>query len=159
MAALGGFNNKMLFPTNSKDNSKILRLAEIADAEMRENEGKMKYKIIIPGRPMPKDRPRFSRNGKKYLVYTTEATRKFERYVGYKALDVFRGKPLTREIAMNIKLYFKDNRFPDIDNCLKSLLDGLQGTAFENDRQVKRVSVERFQDENERAEIEIEEVG
>lgn len=119
----------------------------------------MKYKIIIPGRPMPKDRPRFTKSGKTYRAYTAEQTRQFEKYVGYIALDVFRGRPLTGEVAMDIKLYFKDRRLPDIDNCLKSLLDGLQGNAYENDRQVKRVSVERFQDKNERAEIEIEEVS
>jgi len=116
-----------------------------------------KYKIVIPGRPKPKARPRFTKSGKKYLAYTAEATRQFEKYVGYIALDTFRGKPLTGEIAMEIKLFFKDRKIPDIDNCLKSILDGLQGNAFENDRQVKKISVERFQDPNERAEIEIEE--
>lgn len=119
----------------------------------------MKYKIIIPGRPIPKARPRFSEKAGKYYVYTAKDTRVFERQVAFLAWNVFKGKPLVGDIAISISLYFKNRHTPDIDNCVKSLLDGLQGAAYENDRQVKRISVERFQDVNERAEIEIEEVG
>ena len=116
-------------------------------------------KLVIPGRPVPKARPRLSRAGRKTLVYTPRETSKYEKMVGYIALDAFKGKPLLGEIELNIKLYFKDKRLPDVDNVLKSLMDGLQGNAFENDRQVKKISIERFIDKNERAEIEIREVG
>ncbi|NLZ54644.1 MAG: RusA family crossover junction endodeoxyribonuclease, partial [Thermoanaerobacteraceae bacterium] len=63
------------------------------------------------------------------------------------------------DLSIWIKLYFADRRFGDLDNYAKSILDGLQKTLFENDKQVARLSVERYIDKNERAEVIVEEVG
>lgn len=116
-------------------------------------------KIVIPGRPVPKHRPRASSAGHKMYVYTPVETKRYERQVMLLAAAAAKGKTFFNDIAIDIKLYFADKKFGDIDNYAKSILDGLQGTLFENDKQVARLSVERYIDKNERAEVIVEEIG
>lgn len=107
---------------------------------------------------MPKERPRLSAAGRKMYIYTPQETSKFEKQVALAALTAANGKVLFGDIAISIKLYFSDKRFGDLDNYAKSILDGLQGTLFENDKQVARLSIERYIDKDERAEIYIGEI-
>ena len=116
-------------------------------------------KIVIPGRPVPKERPRLSAAGRKMYIYTPKETSKFEKQVALAAFTAANGKVLFGDIAISIKLYFSDKRFGDLDNYAKSILDGLQGTLYENDKQVARLHIERHIDKSERAEVIIEEVG
>lgn len=115
-------------------------------------------KIVIPGRPIPKHRPRASGAGHKMYVYTPQETKRYERQVMLIAAAAAKGKVFFNDIAIGIKLYFSDRKFGDIDNYAKSILDGLQGTLFENDKQVARLSVERYIDKKERAEVYVWEV-
>lgn len=115
-------------------------------------------KIIIPGRPVPKERPRLTVDGRKKYIYTPKETSKFEKQVALAALTAADGKVLFGDIAINIKLYFSDRKFGDLDNYAKSILDGLQGVLFENDKQVSKLHIERYIDKNERAEVIVEEV-
>ena len=116
-------------------------------------------RIIIPGRPVPKHRPRASGAGHKKYVYTPQETKHYERQVMFMAASAAKGKTFFNDIALDIKLYFSDKKFGDLDNYAKSILDGLQGTLFENDKQVARLSIERYIDKNERAEVYVEEVN
>ena len=73
-------------------------------------------------------------------------------------------KPLSGILKIWIKIYRAANifsrSFGDIDNHQKAIFDALNGICFEDDRQIYRTVVEKFQDvENPRIEIEIEEVG
>ena len=116
-------------------------------------------KITIPGRPVPKKRPRTSTRGGKIHVYTPLKTSKYEKMIKYIALDASNGKSFFEDVEVNIKLFFKDRRFGDLDNYTKSILDGLQGIVFENDKQVAKLNIERYIDKEERAEVEIKEVS
>ena len=111
--------------------------------------------FTVPGRPVPKRRPRSTTSGGKVLVYTPRETAAYEKAVGYVALNACQGRSITTDIAVGIKLYFKDRKFGDIDNYSKSILDGMQGVIFENDKQVCRLTVERHQDKEERAEVKV----
>lgn len=113
----------------------------------------MTYKIVIPGRPVPKGRPRFNR--KTGVVYNPERTRQYEQLVGWCAKQIFK-KPLKNELAVYIDVYVKNNVFPDIDNIAKSILDGMQGVAYENDRQIYFLSVQRLRGKDEYVEVRIE---
>jgi crossover junction endodeoxyribonuclease RusA len=110
--------------------------------------------VIVPGHPIPKGRPRMAPSGN---VYTDKRTRDYEKLV---ALETKRRihTPLVGELEVAIRLYFKGRVFADLDNCQKALLDGMQGVAFTNDKQIRRITCERFTDPNERAEIEISEM-
>ena len=116
--------------------------------------------FIVPGRPRPKQRPRIGRNG---AVYTPRETRDYERFVGWCALQAMGGeKPIAGPVALEALFYFKNCKTPDLDNCIKALLDGLQGVVFQNDRQVQKQSYEMRFDKEERVEVriwELEEAG
>ncbi|MCL6560039.1 MAG: RusA family crossover junction endodeoxyribonuclease, partial [Firmicutes bacterium] len=57
------------------------------------------------------------------------------------------------------RFYVKGGHMPDIDNLLKSILDSLNGIAWEDDRQIAIVFAERIVGTPERAEIEIGDAG
>ncbi|TCS80362.1 RusA family crossover junction endodeoxyribonuclease [Tepidibacillus fermentans] len=112
------------------------------------------YKIIIPGRPVPKGRPRLGKNGN---VYTPRRTKQYEELIGWKTKEVIK-QPLEGNIALHIRVYVKRNVFPDIDNIAKSCMDGMNGIAYKDDKQVSFLSIQRIRGEEEKVEIEIEEV-
>ena len=109
-------------------------------------------KIVIPGRPVPKGRPRFGRNGQ---VYTPKKTREYEELVGWYAKQCMT-EPLEGNIVLHIKVYVANNIFPDLDNIAKAIMDGLNGVAYKDDRQVMCLTVQRLMGE-ERVEILLEE--
>ena len=110
-------------------------------------------RIIIPGRPVPKGRPRFGRNGQ---VYTPKKTREYEELVGWYAKQCMT-EPLEGNVMLHIKTYVKNNVSPDLDNIAKAIMDGLNGVAYKDDRQVMCLTVQRLMGE-ERVEILLEEV-
>lgn len=109
-------------------------------------------RISIPGRQIPKARPRFGRGGK---VYTPRKTRQYEELVGWYAKQCI-PEPFTGDIQLHIKVYVRNNVFPDIDNIAKAIMDGLNGVAYKDDKQVMGLSVQRIKDGEERVEIELE---
>jgi crossover junction endodeoxyribonuclease RusA len=113
----------------------------------------MRYKIVIPGRPVPKGRPRFSKGH----AYTPEKTRMYEELVGWKAKQVIKS-PLRKNIAVYITIYASSKIQGDLDNYAKSILDGMNGVAYIDDKQICSLSIQRISDKEERVEIEIEEM-
>ena len=113
------------------------------------------YNITIPGRPVPKGRPRVARKGRGYVFYTPKETKHYEQAVCLAAREVCK-KPLEGPVAVKLRLYFrKKGNVPDCDNCAKSILDGLNGVAYQDDIQVKHLVVDVYRDTPERAEIEV----
>jgi len=54
-------------------------------------------------------------------------------------------KPLVGPLAVEIEMFPPDRRRRDVDNVQKALLDALQhGGAYEDDSQIERLSIERF---------------
>lgn len=118
--------------------------------------------FIVEGDPQGKARPRFSQ--KSGTVYTPTKTVRYERlirkafldaggnaipsdcYVGI-TLDVYfaipksytKGKRLACEHNIN-----RPDKKPDIDNILKIVLDGLNGVAYADDKQVIEVRCSKF---------------
>lgn len=93
----------------------------------------------ILGKPVPKGRPRFCRG----LVVTPKRTRMYERVVHEVALlrcSAWRRDGVYR---VTITLVSHHELRGDLDNYCKGLLDGMQGAAFENDRQVAELRVRR----------------
>lgn len=113
----------------------------------------MRYTITIPGRPVPKGRPRFSRSGH---AYTPEKTRKYEELVAWCAKKDI-PEPLKGDVAMDIMIY-ANGHWPDIDNICKALLDGMNGIAYDDDKQVAALMIQRKKDKDERVEITLWEV-
>ncbi len=116
------------------------------------------YSITIPGRPVPKGRPRLGVRGRKAFVYTPPLTKEYEKLVGWVA-KATGCRPVKMPVAVVLDVYIK--RKLDADNIAKSILDGLNGIAYEDDDQVIELLVRKHKvkrKEEERVEIRIQEV-
>ena len=110
--------------------------------------------LIVDGKPQGKQRPRFSRISK--TVYTPNKTAKYEKQIakaytdsggkcipadGYVSVTVCAFFPIPKSYTKGKRLACKHNvnrpdKKPDIDNIIKAVLDGLNGVAYEDDKQV-----------------------
>lgn len=88
--------------------------------------------FTVPGPPVPKERARRAPNGR---WYTPTKTRDYERLVASCALHVG-AKPKTGPVHITLAIFWPDRRSRDADNVLKSIQDGLNGIAYDDDRQV-----------------------
>lgn len=117
----------------------------------------MSIRFTVPGRPVPKQRPRVYSHGRRVQVYTPPETRAYEEAVALFARRVC-PEPLTGPVRLRVRVYFRDGRAPDLSNCIKSIEDGLNGVAYIDDSQVKAVEAWLCVDDDERAEVEVEEI-
>lgn len=118
--------------------------------------------ITIPGKPVGKARPRFRGAGFKVITYTPPATKKYEKEVAriYKqsAGVLYAEIPLRVRILAKfpipeswskknkekaLKCEIKPNKKPDLDNIAKIILDGLNGVAYTDDKQVTSLEIEK----------------
>jgi Holliday junction resolvase RusA-like endonuclease len=87
-----------------------------------------------------------------------------KKYLSYKDLVGWTAKakikaPSMGRLAVTVVLYFHKGQTGDIDNYVKSILDGCNKIAWQDDRQVVEIHAYRHQGNyDERAEVWIEEV-
>lgn len=134
----------------------------------------MTIKITVPGDPVAKGRPRFNRaTGRSYTPAKTEHYENLIR-LAYD-LQCPDRKPAEGPITIYMKAYFsipgswsqkrqtaaakreihKISK-PDLDNCLKAALDGLNKVAWRDDSQIDEIHMWKAYDERPRLEIMIE---
>lgn len=105
--------------------------------------------FAVKGPPKPKARPRHTKSG---ITYTPKATRDYEKVVrtaAMAALSKWRlengGEKWLTDGPFSLSVFFffglnKDGRKPkrpaDLDNCLKSISDGIQKLLMDDDSQV-----------------------
>ena len=100
----------------------------------------MKQFLKIAGYCQAKERPFFHKNG---FITTREKTKLYEEIIKRQALEqeiVKHSGPVALVIKIkravrNPTRRFKDTK-SDIDNLIKSIMDGLNGIAYNDDRQV-----------------------
>lgn len=92
----------------------------------------MIYGITVEGKPVPKGRPRFA-GGR---VFTPKTTLDYEKAIARAWFDKYGLTSVEGRIAVHVDVYSRTADRSDVDNYLKSVLDGLQGAAFENDNKV-----------------------
>ena len=108
----------------------------------------------VSGPPQPKQRARRGAHGR---WYTPEATKRYERAVGWAARAAGIREPLAGPVRLQVVLWMPDRRRRDVDNCAKSICDGLNGIAWADDSQVSELTVVRRLDRlRPRAEVSIE---
>jgi len=138
----------------------------------------MKVKFTVMGTPMVKKRPRASMRNGHAVVYTPKDTVNYENLVRYTyQSDV--GIKLEGAIEMNVKAYFPipksvskkqhalmaTEKEPcikhrgDIDNVCKVLMDSILGVAYDDDRQIYKLTGEKWYSENPRVEIEMRDMN
>jgi Holliday junction resolvase RusA-like endonuclease len=125
---------------------------------------------VVPTKPAGKERPRLSGSG---AVYTPAKTKAYENFIKgcyiEQCGDVSFGD---KSISMNIMAFvpplskfnkaqraaalrgeLRPTAKPDADNILKALLDALNELAYDDDRYIYKITVERIYSENPRTEV------
>ena len=127
----------------------------------------MTFTFEIVGEPQGKGRPRFSTRGGFVKTYTPEKTASYENFVKVCYLNKYKGQKLDGEIIAEIIAYFSipksfskkkrseaiegkiyPTKKPDTDNIAKTILDSLNGIAFEDDKQVVALLVKKLYGED-----------
>jgi Holliday junction resolvase RusA-like endonuclease len=130
-------------------------------------------KLIIPGEPCAKQRPRLGKG----FTYTPAKTVNYETLIKELYIIGNYGKQLEGRLEMTVKAYFsipksaskKDRedmeckrkqptKKPDWDNIGKIVSDALNGLAYHDDSQIVRATVEKWYSPTPRVDIYIEEV-
>lgn len=119
--------------------------------------------FTLPGPPVPKDRARHGKGG----TYSTARTRRVEHDIGMSYIAAGGRRhddgPVTVMITIQVARpathllvdgslskrgeampYPTRVRTPDVDNVAKAVLDGLNGVAYRDDRQVVALLVQRM---------------
>jgi Holliday junction resolvase RusA-like endonuclease len=119
----------------------------------------MQIMFTIYGIPIAKGRPRFSTRGKFPVAYTPEKTKNYESDVGMMAKAAMgASNPLEGALEAFIYVTFpvpasyskkrteaclsnseKHTKKPDLDNVIKSVIDGMDKIVFENDSQITSI--------------------
>jgi len=136
----------------------------------------MKISLVIPGKPLGKQRPRVLKNG---ITYTPKETINYETFIKELYVTEYRlAKPMDGPLKMRIVAYFpipqsasnvkkadmehgfiRPAKKPDVDNIVKIISDALNGIAYFDDKQIVSCMVEKYYSSVPRVQVEIEEVG
>lgn len=124
-----------------------------------------KVDFIIDGEPQGKARPRFVKATGH--TYTLQKTKDYEKAVAW-AYKTVGGEMFSGAVRIVIGAYFKipkrgvqgllrPLKRPDVDNITKIILDGLNGVAYKDDKQVVSLSICKFYGDP-RVEVSVEEM-
>lgn len=131
--------------------------------------------FIVPGTPVGKGRPKFARRGNFTVAYTPQKTASYENLVKIAAHEAMGGKQIIEgAVAVMINLYVtppaswsqKKQRAalageifptskPDIDNCLKGIMDACNEIVWRDDKQAVDVVMKKRYATTARAQVEV----
>ena len=137
----------------------------------------MKVKFCVLGEPKGKGRPRVSTRNGFARAYPPKDTANYENLVRYTyQSDV--GVMLQGDITARITAYFPipksvskkqrqamldgvipHTKKPDCDNIAKIILDSVHEVAYDDDKQIYRIVVEKWYSDVPRVEIDLENMG
>lgn len=121
--------------------------------------------FTVPGEPMGKQRPKFSRKGSCVHTYTPEKTVSYENLVKleYQRQCGNVSFPKGTELEMHIEAYFsipksaskkkaaqmldgqiRPTKKPDADNIIKIIADSLNGIAYYDDSQIVSCKCDKY---------------
>ena len=137
---------------------------------------KREIAFTVPGKPVGKQRPQFSRQGTAVRTYTPRKTAEYESLVRISYRAVSKEK-LKGAISATIYGYFEPPKSIskkqreqmlkgqisyikkiDSDNLAKSILDALNGVAYDDDAQVCLLIVQKLYAETARVEVILKEL-
>lgn len=107
-------------------------MKETSPLRKRKEENVLHWRI--DGNVQPKERPR---KGKYGNFYTPAKTKKYEQWVKMSFMSVYEPvRDADHEWEVDIEINYKGRR-PDLDNCMKGILDGLNNVLWVDDKQVR----------------------
>jgi Holliday junction resolvase RusA-like endonuclease len=133
--------------------------------------------VVIPGPPQGKGRPRVGKVGAHARLFTPPKTLAYESLVAHEASLALDGAPLLQGpviVSMHLwcqipKSFTKRERLaiheghkrpttkPDIDNVVKAIFDGFNGTLWGDDVQVVELQVVKHYGETPRVVVNVKE--
>ena len=139
----------------------------------------MQIMFTVYGEPVAKGRPRFSTRGKFFVAYTPEKTKTYESEVGMMAKAAM-GASEALEGALEAFIYVtfpvpasyskkrteaclakkeKHTKKPDLDNVVKSVIDGMDKIIFLNDSQITSIHATKVYGEVPKVEVLIKQIS
>lgn len=129
--------------------------------------------FTIPGNPVPKGRPRFTRQGR---TYTPAKTKTYEEQVAALARAAC-PEPLKTPVAVLVTAVFpvpltypkkrreaclngleRHTKRPDLDNIVKAVTDGMNGVVYGDDSQIVRLVANKVYGTDAMVEVTVQEV-
>jgi len=131
--------------------------------------------FTVPGTPVGKGRPRFARQGAFVRTFTPEKTASYENLVKVKAEEAMHGRQIFEgAVSVEISLFITPpaswsqrkqrealggailpTSKPDVDNCLKGIMDACNEIVFMDDKQAVDVLVRKRYDNTARTLIRV----
>lgn len=98
----------------------------------------VRRRFVLPGQPHPAERPRRVQRGRKAVWITPDRTLAAEQAVADAYRAAYPGAPpFIGEVTLSATLYRHTRRHADLDNLLKTVMDGLtKAAAWGDDSQV-----------------------
>lgn len=136
----------------------------------------MRVEFTLKGEPQGKERPRFTSRGGYVRTYTSQKTTAYEQairqaYLGSTdmilegpvrvTIRAYMGIPSSASKVKTQRMQggqMRPTKKPDPDNIAKVILDGLNHLAYDDDKQVVDLVVEKWWSSEPRVEVEVEEL-
>lgn len=134
-------------------------------------------KITIPIEPVEQARPRATRKGAGIQIYDPPKVSKYKRAIAKQARLLYTGEPLDGPLKVHLKFYrhiqksvskkehalrasgaHRPTVKPDVDNYVKSTLDGLTGVLWVDDNLIVSETSDKFYSDHPRVEVEVKEL-
>lgn len=101
------------------------------------------FGFIIDGKPVGKERPRLGKFGGSF---TPKKTKDYEFIIGFTCKPFMQGKkPFTGKVSVDVAHFCVGEKYPDLDNVIKTVLDGMNGIVYKDDKQVNKITSSRIQ--------------
>lgn len=133
-------------------------------------------KLTFDFPPVAQARPRATRFGRGIRLYDLEQVHVYKAQLAESAQFMYHGEPLTGPLVVTIKFYraiqqsetkkrhrlkaqgaIRPTKKPDLDNYIKSTLDGLNGVLWVDDNEIVELHTGKYYSDHPRIEIEVEE--
>ena len=134
-------------------------------------------KLTFDFPPVAQARPRATRFGRGVRLYDLEQVHVYKAQLAESARFMYHGEPLTGPLVVTIKFYraiqqsetkkrhrlkaqgtISPTKKPDLDNYIKSTLDGLNGVLWVDDNEIVELHTGKYYSDHPRIEIEVEEL-
>lgn len=134
-------------------------------------------KLTFDIEPVEQARPRATRMGRGIRLYDPKKVSVYKKQLAMMCKFQYKDQPLSGQLTVNLKFYRhvqssvskKERKLrltgahrptvkPDVDNYIKSTLDGLNGLLWEDDNQIVSLHAEKYYSERPRVEIEVERI-
>lgn len=134
-------------------------------------------KLTFDFPPVAQARPRATRFGRGIRLYDLEQVHVYKAQLAESAQFMYHGEPLTGPLVVTIKFYraiqqsetkkrhrlkaqgtIRPTKKPDLDNYIKSTLDGLNGFLWVDDNEIVELHTGKYYSDHPRIEIEVEEL-